>query len=356
MSHPWIAERTLAFDSSGIRKIFDLAAKIKDPVNLSIGQPDFDVPTPVQEALFDAVRSGKNGYSVTQGIPELREQLKQQTQRLAPGADRDLFVCSGTSGGLMLAMMALINPGDEVIFFDPYFVMYPSLVRMAAGVPVPIDCAEGFQIDVGRVEAAITDKTKMIIFNSPANPTGVQAREEDIRALAELAERKNIALLSDEIYSSFCYDSPFVSPAQFNEQTIVIDGFSKSHAMTGWRLGWVHGPREIIDTMLKLQQYTFVCAPHPVQWSGLAALETSIQDHVDQYRTKRDLMLTGLADLYEIAHPGGAFYLYPKVPWGDSDSFVRKAGGERPADHSRLDLQSPLNSFSNLVCGFQRGA
>ena len=188
-----------------------------------------------------------------------------------------------------------------------------------------VDTAPDFRIDVGKVEAAITDKTKMIIVNSPANPTGVTASEEELEALAKLAQRKEIALLSDEIYSRVCFDEPFVSPAKFNDQTIVIDGFSKSHAMTGWRLGWVHGPKAIVETMLKLQQYTFVCAPHPVQWSGLAAFECDIQPHVDAYREKRDFMIAGLSSHYEIAHPGGAFYLYPKVPWGDSDSFVRKA-------------------------------
>lgn len=324
MTHPWIADRTLAFDSSGIRKVFDLASKIKNPVNLSIGQPDFDVPQPVQEAMISAIRNGKNNYSVTQGIPELRQRLKEK-RGITEGSGRDLFVCSGTSGGLNLSMMSMINEGDEVIFFDPYFVMYPSLVRMAGGIPVPIDCAEGFQIDVGRVEAAITDKTKMIILNSPSNPTGVVASEAEIKALAELAEKHQIALLSDEIYSSFCYDAPFVSPSQYNDQTIVIDGLSKSHAMTGLRVGWVEGPAELIETMLKLQQYTFVCAPHPAQWGGVVAVDTSVQQHVDEYRIKRDMMVEGLKDLYEIPVSGGAFYLYPKVPWGDSVTFVEAA-------------------------------
>ena len=163
MPHPWIADRTLAFDSSGIRKVFDLAGKIKNPINLSIGQPDFDVPIAVQDAMVNAIRGGKNNYSVTQGIPELRQGLKEK-RGIAGESERDLFICSGTSGGLNLALMSMINEGDEVIFFDPYFVMYPSLVRMAGGVPIPLDCGEGFQIDVGRVEQAITDKTKIQMF------------------------------------------------------------------------------------------------------------------------------------------------------------------------------------------------
>ena len=135
----------------------------------------------------------------------------------------------------------------------------------------------------------------------------------------------NIALLSDEIYRTFCYDQPFVSPAQFNDQTIVIDGFSKSHAMTGWRLGFVHGPTEVIQTMLKLQQYTFVCAPNPVQWAGAVALDTDMQPHVDQYREKRDMMVEALSPKYEITQPGGAFYIFPRAPHGSGSEFVTKA-------------------------------
>ncbi len=258
--HPWIAERTSSFDSSGIRKVFDLAAKMKDPINLSIGQPDFDVPREVQDAAIDAIRSGKNAYAPTQGIAPLREALKAEITTKYPHNDRDLFVCSGTSGGLVLTMMAMVDPGDEVIFLDPYFVMYPALIRLFGGVPVAVNSYPDFRLDPEKIAAAITPRTKMILLNSPANPTGVTAAESELKAVAELAAEKNVALVSDEIYSRFFYDGQFVSPASFNDQAIVIDGFSKSHAMTGWRVGFVHGPSEIINTMLKLQQYSFVCA------------------------------------------------------------------------------------------------
>ncbi len=134
-----------------------------------------------------------------------------------------------------------------------------------------------------------------------------------------------MALVSDEIYRQFCFDHPFISPAQYNERTIVIDGFSKNYAMTGWRLGYVHGPAEIIDTMIKVQQYTFVCAPQPVQWAGAVALDVDIQSHIDAYHKKRDLIVDGLSDLYEIASPNGAFYIFPKAPWGTGSEFVAKA-------------------------------
>lgn len=322
----WIADRTKSFDSSGIRKVFDLAANLKDPVNLSIGQPDFDVPAQVQDALVDAVRSGKNGYALTQGMPVLRDKLLSQVRQEHPGhVDRDLFVSSGTSGGLMLAMLSLLNPGDEVIVFDPYFVMYDSLAKLAGGVPVFIDTYPDFRISIEKVRAAITPRTKLILFNSPANPTGVTASAAECQAIAELAAERGIALLSDEIYRKFCYDEPFVSPAQFNDQTIVVDGFSKSHAMTGWRLGFVHGPAQVIQTMLKLQQYTFVCAPHPVQWAGAAAMDTDMQPLVDQYREKRDRMIDALSGKYEITKPGGAFYIFPRAPRGSGSDFVKQA-------------------------------
>jgi aspartate aminotransferase/aminotransferase len=178
---------------------------------------------------------------------------------------------------------------------------------------------------VDRVRDAITARTKMILLNSPANPTGVTATREEIRDLARLAQQHNVALVSDEIYRTFCYDGAFESPAAFNPQTIVIDGFSKSHAMTGWRLGFVHGPAEIIDTMIKLQQYSFVCAPQPAQWAGAVAMDVDMKEHVAAYRRKRDRLLAGLADGYEIVTPGGAFYAFPKTPWGTGTEFVTAA-------------------------------
>jgi aspartate aminotransferase/aminotransferase len=326
MPHPWIADRMAHFDSSGIRKVFDLAAKMKNPINLSIGQPDFDVPAAVQDAAVEAIRGRKNGYSPTQGIGPLREALLSEVKREFGHSDRDLFVTSGTSGGLVLAMLAIANPGDEVIVFDPYFVMYPSLVKLSGAVMRVIDTYPNFTIDVDKVRAAITPKTKAILFNSPANPTGAVIDEATIRDLAALAAEKNVALVSDEIYRAFQYDGPFVSPAKYNPATIVIDGFSKGYAMTGWRLGFAHGPQSVIQEMAKLQQYTFVCAPQPFQWAGLAALNVDMTTHIDAYRKKRDRLASGLrAAGYELAQPGGAFYAFPKAPWGTATEFVAAA-------------------------------
>ena len=324
MDH-WIADRTRSFDSSGIRKVFDLAAHLKDPVNLSIGQPDFDVPEPLRQACIQAIEQGKNSYSPTQGLAALRTRLRDEIQQRYNHADRDVFITSGTSGGLNLAILSLVNPDDEVIIFDPYFVMYEPLVQLVGGRPVLIDTYPHFRIDLNRVRDAITPRTKMILFNSPANPTGVANEAAEVEGLASLAAEKGIVLVSDEIYSLFCYDQPFLSPARFNDQTLVIDGFSKSHAMTGWRLGFVHGPSTIIQTMLKLQQYTFVCAPQPSQWAGLAALDFPMDPYIEAYRQKRDRIVAGLSDLYEIEQPGGAFYVFPKVPRGSATDFVNRA-------------------------------
>jgi aspartate/methionine/tyrosine aminotransferase len=325
MTNSWIADRTRLFDSSGIRKVFDLAREMESPIDLSIGQPDYDVPERVRAACIEAIQSGKNNYALTQGMPVLRDKLQARIDRQYGHHDRRVFVSSGTSGGIVLTLLSMVNPGDEVIIFDPYFVMYEALTRLVGGTPVLIPTYPDFRVPLDRVADAITDRTKMILLNSPANPTGAVATVDEIRGLAELAWQHDIALVSDEIYSEFCYDAPFVSPVKFNERTIVIDGFSKNYAMTGWRLGFVHGPAEVIDTMVKVQQYTFVCAPQPVQWAGAVAMDVDISEQTAAYHRKRDLIVEGLSDLYEIANPRGAFYVFPKAPWGTGSEFVNKA-------------------------------
>ncbi|MGH7138327.1 MAG: pyridoxal phosphate-dependent aminotransferase [Pirellulales bacterium] len=319
-----IAARMAHFDSSGIRKVFDMASQMRNPINLSIGQPDFEVPVEIKRAAIEAIESNKNGYALSQGMPVLREKLQQRIDAEYQHADRQVFVTSGTSGGLVLALLALVNPGDEVIVFDPYFVMYPALVELAGGVCVKVDTYPSFHIDFDRLRAAITPRTKLILFNSPSNPTGVVATDAEIRELANLAAERGIALVSDEIYRAFCHE-PFVSPARFNPETLVIDGFSKTYGITGWRLGFAHGPRAVIDAMLKLQQYTFVCAPQPAQWAGAVALDIDMSSQIADYRRKRDRLLAGLGDLYEIVAPGGAFYAFPEAPWGTGGEFVAEA-------------------------------
>ncbi len=322
----WIADRMRHIESSGIRKVFELARSLRDPVNLSIGQPHFDVPAPIKAAAHAAIDRGANAYTVTQGIPELRAKIAADVRRRYPAhADREVFVTSGTSGGLLLALCCAVNPSDEVIVFDPYFVMYPHLVTLAGGTTVLVDTYPEFRIDVGRVRAAVTPRTKAILVNSPANPTGVVHPRETLRALAELARERGMLLLSDEVYRAFCYDAPFASPAEFNDQVVVFDGFSKAYGMTGWRLGFAHGPRRLVEEMIKLQQFSFVCAPSMVQHAGVAAWDYDVSSIVAGYRRKRDRICTGLADRFELVHPGGAFYLFPKAPWGTGTEFVAEA-------------------------------
>jgi aspartate/methionine/tyrosine aminotransferase len=321
----WIAERVRHIEVSGIRKVFDLARSLKDPVNLSIGQPDFDVPGPIKDAAKAAMDRGDNGYTVTQGIPELRNKIQAHVDGRYHHADRQVFITSGTSGGLALALLCTVNPGDEVIFFDPYFVMYPHAVTLAGGKAVAVDTYPDFRIDVDKVRAALTPRTKVIIVNSPANPTGALHPRAVLRELALLARQRGIVLLSDEVYRAFCYEGEFSSPAEFSEEVVVIDGFSKAYGMTGWRLGYCHGPGRLMQEMIKLQQLTYVCAPSIVQHAGVAAWDYDISAIVADYRRKRDLVYDGLKDRFEVARPGGAFYLFPKAPWGTASEFVAEA-------------------------------
>jgi aspartate aminotransferase/aminotransferase len=310
---------------SGIRKVFELGRSLANPVNLSIGLPDFDVPEPIRAAAHAAIDSGKNGYTVTQGIPELRSKLLAQVQKQYPGQERELFITSGTSGALALALLCTVNPGDEVILFDPYFVMYPNFIKLTGGKPVYIDTYPDFSIDLGKVEAALTPKTKVIISNSPANPTGKVYGRDTMRQLAQLCRERNILLISDEVYRGFCYDEPFASPAEFQEDVLVVDGFSKAYGMTGWRLGFCHGPRRLIEEMIKLQQFTFVCAPSIVQYAGVTACDFDISSIVADYRQKRDRIYNGLKDRFDVVQPGGAFYVFARAPWGTGMDFVAEA-------------------------------
>lgn len=342
----WLAERAQAFEASGIRKIFELGRTLKNPINLSIGQPHFDVPDAIKQAAKAAIDAGHNGYTITQGIPELRERLLADLAARYPGQEREVVVTSGTSGGLLLALLATVNPGDEVIIPDPYFVSYPNIIRLVGGTAIPINTYPDFRFDPNAIARAISPRTKAIMLSTPANPTGAVISREDLQAIAELARERKILVISDEIYRAFHYDSPASSPAAFSQDVLAIEGFGKSYGMTGWRLGWAHGPKRIIQEMAKFQQFTFVCAPSIIQWSGLAAMDYDISGIVADYRRKRDLLMNGLRGLYEFTEPGGAFYLFPRAPWGTSAEFVTAA-----IQHNLLMI--PGSTFSSRDTHFR---
>jgi aspartate aminotransferase/aminotransferase len=321
----WIADRMSRIEASGIRKAFDMSKSMKDPINLSIGLPDFDVADPIKAAIVDAIQSGHNAYTVTLGIPELRRKIQDAVDAHLRHSDREVMITSGTAGALLLALCATVNPGDEVIIFDPYFVMYSNLAHLAGGVPVFVDTYPDFRIDAEKVAAAITPRTKCVIANTPGNPTGTVASASEARHLADLCKARGILLISDEVYRAFCYDAPFASPATSNSEVLVVDGFSKAHGMTGWRLGFAHGPSRLIQEMAKLQQFSFVCAPSMVQYAGIAALDEDLGPHVDAYRRKRDTVVRALEGLYEVASPRGAFYAFPRAPRASASEFVAEA-------------------------------
>ncbi len=312
-------------DASGIRKAFDLSKAMNDPINLSIGLPDFDVPGPVKAAAIDAINAGHNAYTVTQGIPELRNKLQRAVDLHFHHGDRQVLVTAGTSGGLLLGLCCVVNPGDEVIVFDPYFAMYRHLATLAGGRSILVDTYPDFRPDAARVAAVMTERTKCVVVNSPVNPTGVVATASEMRALAELCRERGVLLISDEVYRAFCYDRPFASPASWNEDVLVVDGFSKTFGMTGWRLGFAHGPSRLIQEMAKLQQFSFVCAPSMAQYGGVAALDEDRSAQIDAYRQKRDLVEAALKEDFGLCRPEGAFYAFPRSPWGTATEFAAEA-------------------------------
>ncbi len=323
----FIAERVTTIGSSGIRRIFDLAASMTDPIDLSMGQPDFDTPAPIKKAAIAAIEQGCNNYTVTHGLPELRTRIGRQLKGRYDW-EPDVLVTSGVSGGLVLALMACLNPGDEVLIGDPYFVSYKHLVSLFGGKPVLVDLYDDFGLHPERFAAAITKRTKIILINSPANPTGVVMPPDEIRAVAELAASNDLLLISDEIYHGLSYDGPVASPVSYAPQhTLLLGGFGKSYGMTGWRMGYAAGPSRVITQMATLQQYTFVCAPHMAQRACITALDTDVSNHVRDYRRKRDLVVNALEGTFDFVRPSGGFYVFPRIPPGfaSATAFVEAA-------------------------------
>jgi len=347
-----IAKRMSRIDASGIRKVFDLAAQIEDPINLSIGQPDFDTPEIIKEAALKAIRDGLNQYTVTQGLEPLRQKLSAKLRAEKGVPDGEILITSGVSGGLLLAFLAVVDPGDEVILPDPYFVIYKHLINLLDAVPVYLDTYPDFRLREEALRPKISPRTKMMIVNSPANPTGIVYSQEELEMVARLAKEHRFLVLSDEIYDEFTYEGAVPSIASLYENTLLLGGFSKTYSITGWRMGYAYGPAEVIGEMTKLQQYTFVCAPSFAQYAVLEVLDSLENTYVDAYRRKRDLIYNGLKDNFEVERPGGAFYIFPKAPHGSDMEFVSAAVDSRVliipgsvfserATHFRISFAAP---------------
>jgi aspartate aminotransferase/aminotransferase len=323
-----LAQRTRQIDASGIRKVFALAAGLEDPVNFSIGQPDFDVPDPIKQAAVEAILKGNNRYSQTAGDEILRSAIRDQLQDELGWQPAPVLVTSGVSGGLLLAFLALIDPGDEVIVPDPYFVIYKHVIHMLGGKCVFVNSYPDFSLPLEGIRNRITERTKLIIVNSPCNPTGRLYPAADLAALAEIAAQRKIIVLSDEIYRDFTYDDACPSMAAHYDRTLLLRGFSKAYAMTGWRMGYVTAHpclADVLEAMTMIQQYTFVCAPTPFQQAALVAMTIDMTPYVTAYRQKRDCLLKGLQDTFEVTPPEGAFYAFVKVPGGTATDFVAQA-------------------------------
>ncbi len=319
-----LAERVAHTEASGIRRIFDLASGLKNPIDLSIGKPDFDVPEPLKRKACEAIEGGHNAYTPTQGGRALREKLL--AGRFKGFAEQQLLVTSAVSGGLLLAYMALLNPGDEIIVPDPSFVMYKQLAHMLGAKPVMLDTYPDWSIDPAKLEALVTPRTKALVLGSPANPTGMVYGAADLAAVAAVAKKHDIMVLADEIYEFFSYDGSARAMREFApDHTLTLGGFSKSHAMTGWRVGWAAGPAELVQAMTKFQQFSFVCAPAPFQMAAVAALDFDMAEWIRGYARKRDLCADGMRDAgYDLVRPGGAFYIFAKAPWGTGTEFVEE--------------------------------
>lgn len=309
-----LAERTRKVEFSGIRKFFDMASRIVDPCDLSIGLPDYDAPHAVKEAAISAIKEGKNRYLPSSGLPALRTRIIDELRNEC-GIERSVLITSGVSGGLTLALLAITNPGDEIVFLDPYFVSYVHLVNMVGGNPIPVPSYPTFEFDASAVASAITPRTKALMINSPGNPTGRVMSRREIEAAVGIARQHNLVLICDEIYDKLCYDSANISPlGMAPDHCLVLRGFGKTYGMTGWRMGYAAGPAWIIEEMTKLHQYTYVCAPSMAQFATLAAMDTDVSGHCRDYTEKRDLVCNLLKGAFDFIRPGGGFYVFPPAP------------------------------------------
>lgn len=324
MQKDYLTQRVKGLQPSIIRQFFDIAATMKDIISLGIGEPDFTTPEPIIKAGMEALHSGQTHYTSNAGIIPLREAICSHLHRLygITYQPDDIIVTIGGSEALYLAATALLSSGDEVIIPTPCFVSYQPEVALAGGIPVeiPSRMEEGFNFDIPAIEKAITPRTKAIIINSPNNPTGVVASRECMLELARIAEEHDLIVITDEIYDRLVYGvehTCFPTLPDMQKRTILVGGFSKDYAMTGWRLGYIAAPAELIKGMLLVHQYTIMTAPTMSQIAGTTALfdcEEYVETMRKEYDSRRHLIVDGLNTIgLPTVEPHGAFYTFPKV-------------------------------------------
>lgn len=320
-----LSDTVIKMKPSGIRKFFDIVSEMPDAISLGVGEPDFDTPWCVREEGIYSLEKGRTFYTSNAGLLELRKEICEYTNRrfkVAYNPKKEVLVTVGGSEGIDAALRSMLNPGDEVIIPEPCFVSYVPCVELAGGVPVTI-CLKNenqFRLQKEELEAAITDKTKLLMLSYPNNPTGAIMEREDLEALAEVIIKHDLYVISDEIYAELTYNSGHVSIASLpgmRERTIVINGFSKAFAMTGWRLGYALGPSMIIEQMTKVHQFAIMCAPTTSQYAAIAALRDCDKDvlHMrESYDQRRRFLLHEFKEMgIPCFEPYGAFYMFPCI-------------------------------------------
>ncbi len=320
-----ISERVNRLSPSGIRKFFDLLASMEEVISLGVGEPDYATPWHISEAAVRSLERGYTMYTSNSGMPELREETARYLQEkydIEYEPFGEILITVGVSEAMDLAMRAIISPGDEVIMPDPHYVAYDSCVILAGGEPVMVPTSQenDFEVEAKDIEARITDKTRAILIGYPANPTGAVMSRDKLLAVAEVARRHNLLVVSDEIYARLVYGvehTCFAGLPGVKENTILLGGFSKAYAMTGWRIGYAAAPKEIIAAMTKIHQYTIMSAPTMAQVAAIEALragEASVMEMVEDYNRRRLIIVKGLRDIgMPCFEPRGAFYAFPSI-------------------------------------------
>ncbi len=311
-----ISGRVKNINYSIIRKNFTRGLNNK-MINATIGRPDFDVSDKIKEKAKLHIDFGHNVYTETKGILPLRQAISKHLQKRQVSRTPDeIIVTSGTTSAIFMIISSLVNPNDEVIIFEPYFMAYPEIVKMVGGKCIILKTKADFQPDISLLRKSITNKTKLIIVNSPNNPTGAVYNQKIIKNIVKVAKKAKIHILSDEIYHDFIYENlPHCSLAEKYKKTIIVDGLAKSKGMSGWRIGFIAGSKKIINAVEKLQQFTSVCAPAPFQHAAITAFAEPFDSNtLDQYRSKRDTLIEGIKNNYQIIIPPGAFYLFLETP------------------------------------------